>query len=131
MALWTACAAIGIVRDGDSALILSAPIALAALGWLLLRWLVFPLADVVMLDGDEVIVRKNGREAHFSVRQIANVDTSSMTNPEKITLTLRESCELGREIAFIPASHFHLFSLHPIVEELIARSHGLEPNLGH
>lgn len=90
-----------------------------------MRWLVFPLADQVFLDGDEVIVRKSGKEAHFPVGQIVNVDTSSLANPERITLTLRESCEFGREIAFIPAYHFHLFSLHPIAEELIARSHGL------
>jgi hypothetical protein len=91
-----------------------------------MRWLVFPLADEVFLDEDEVIVRKNGKEIRFPVRQIMNVDSSMMTNPERITLMLREPSELGREIVFSPTHRFHLFSRHPIAEELIARSNGME-----
>jgi len=56
---------------------------MAVFGYLMMRWLVFPLADEVFLDEDEVIVRKNGKETRFSVRQIINVDASLMTNPNE------------------------------------------------
>ena len=34
--------------------------------------------------------------------EIINVNYSVATNPARVTLTLREESELGREIAFIP-----------------------------
>lgn len=130
LALWSALAAPAIIKQGASIFILLMPLAMAAFGYLLMRWLIFPLADEVFLDNDDVIVRKDGKEARFPVRQIINVDSSVMVNPERITLTLREPCELGREIVFSPCFRFHLFSRHPIAEELIAKANGLESKTG-
>ena len=110
--------------------VLIIPALLAIFGYLMMRWLVFPLADEVFLDGDMVLVRKDGIAARFPVRQIINVEASMMTNPERITLTLREPCELGREIVFTPTFRFHLFSRHPVTEELIGMANGLEPTMG-
>jgi hypothetical protein len=130
LALWTSFAAPAIIKSGDSMFVLFIPVMLAIFGYFMMRWLVFPLADEVFLDGDTVLVRKDGTEARFPVRHIINVDSSMMTNPERITLTLREPCELGREIVFMPTYRFHFFSRHPIAEELIAKANGLEPTMG-
>jgi hypothetical protein len=127
LTLWTVCAALLSRKAGPPLFVFFIPAVMAVFGYFLMRWLVFPLADEVFLDEDEMIVRKNGKEVRFPVRQIMNVDSSMMTNPERITLTLREPTELGREIVFSPTFRFHLFSRHPIAEELIARANGFEP----
>ena len=51
---------------------------MALSGYFLMRWLVFPLADEVFLDGDDVLVRQNDQEARFPIRNIINVDSSAM-----------------------------------------------------
>jgi len=99
---------------------------MAVFGYFLMRLLVFPLADEVWLDDEDVIVRKSGKVVRFPVHQIINVESSVLVNPARITLTLRERCELGREISFCPPQRLRIFSRHPIAEELIARAHGLK-----
>ena len=99
-ALWTCIVASWVVKSRGPVFILLVPVAIPLFGYLLMRRMIFPLADEVFLDGDDVIVRKDGMEARFPVRQIINVDSSIMANPARITLTLREPCELGREIIF-------------------------------
>jgi hypothetical protein len=126
LALWTLLATLLGWRDRPPVLVLLFPAFMALYGYFLMRWLVFPLADEVFLDEDEVIVRKNGKEIRFGVRGIINVNSSMMMSPERITLTLREPSELGREIAFCPKYRFHPFCRHPIAEELIAKSNGSE-----
>ena len=126
LALWTSLAVPAIIKGGMPVFALLIPIGLAVFGYFFMRWLVFPLADEVFLDGDDLLVRKNDLEARIPVRQIINVDSSMMTNPERITLSLREPCVFGHEIIFSPIHRFHLFSRHPIAEELIARANGLE-----
>ena len=126
LVLWTICALVLSGRDRPPVIIFLIPAIMAVFGYFLMRWLLFPLADEVFLDGDEVIVRKNGKEIRFPVRQIMNVDSSLMTSPERITLILRERSELGKEIVFAPTYRFHFFSRHPIAEELIAKSNGVE-----
>lgn len=128
LALFICLAVPTIIKGGAPVFILIVPVMLAIFGYGLLRWLVFPLADEVFLDEDDVIVRKGDVTARFPIRQIINVDSSIMTNPQRITLTLREPCALGREIIFSPPTSFRFFSVsrHPIAQELIARIHGLD-----
>jgi hypothetical protein len=126
LVLWTILAMLLSGRDRPPVIVFLVPAVMAGFGCFLMRWLVFPIADEVYLDEDEVIVRKNGKEIRFPVRQIINVDSSMMTSPERITLTLRERSELGKEIVFSPSYRLHFFSRHPIAEELIAKSNGIE-----
>jgi hypothetical protein len=123
--LWTVFALLLSGNERPPRIIFLIPGVMAIFGYFMIRWLVLPLADEVFLDGDEILVRKNGKKIRFSIRQILNVDSSMMTNPERITLTLREQSELGKEIAFSPTYRWHFFSRHPIAEELIAKSNGL------
>jgi hypothetical protein len=126
LALWTMFATLWPGRGHPPLFVLFFPAVMALAGYLMMRRLLFPLADEVFLDGDEVIVRKNGKEIRFDVRQIINVDSSTLRSPQRITLTLRKPSELGREILFCPKYRFLLFSRHPTAEELIAKSNGLE-----
>src|SRR5436305_1875584 len=79
------------------------PVGMAAFGYALMRWLrVFALADEVWLDGDQVVVRDRGDEDRFPLSRIDRVSATVLTNPERITLSLREPCRFGREVVFVP-----------------------------
>jgi hypothetical protein len=103
------------------------PVALmATMGYVVMRLFVFDLMDEVWLDGDEVLVRNRGKEERFPITNIVNVDDTQFVNPERITLTLREPCQFGAELAFTPPQRWWPFGKHKIAKELIRRAHGLE-----
>ncbi|HET7451782.1 MAG TPA: hypothetical protein VFL12_03525 [Thermoanaerobaculia bacterium] len=95
------------------------PIAL--LGWFLWRKLLADLADEVWDAGGELIVRNRGVEAHVVLSNIVNVDCEWVTNPQRITLTLREPSVLGREIVFAPLVQWVLMRRSPIADDLVRR----------
>ena len=100
------------------------PIGMAVFFHFLLRALVFDLADEVLDAGDALIVRKAGEEARIPLADIVNVDSSTLVNPPRITLTLRTPCRFGRKIVFSPPPNRRLlapFAPNPTAEELIDR----------
>lgn len=102
------------------------PAGMALFGYVLMRWLVFPLADEVYLSDDLVIVRSGAEEDSFPITNIINVESSRMMHPERITLTLREPCRFGREVVFSPPTRWGLaLTRHPLADELIRRANGL------
>jgi hypothetical protein len=100
---------------------LVAPVFMMVLGFVLFRRLIFDLADEVWDDGDALVVRNAGTEERIALKNIINVGFSTMTNPERVTLTLREPCSLGKEITFSPPRRFLTLSRSPIIGELIER----------
>jgi hypothetical protein len=102
------------------------PLAMMLFGYEIMKWLIFDLMDEVYLDGGTMIVRNSGDEDRFPVTNILNVSSTLMTNPERITLTLREPCRFGREITFSPLATWWPFRRNPIAAELIELAHGLE-----
>lgn len=100
------------------------PAVMAVFGYVLLRALVFDLADEVVDAGDALVVRKGGEEARIPLADIVNVDSSSFVNPPRITLTLRTPCRFGCKVAFSPPPNRRLFAPfapNPTAEELIDR----------
>jgi hypothetical protein len=89
-------------------------------GYGLMRVLVFDLVDEVYFDGSEFVVRNGRQEDRFALANVINVDYGELTNPERITLTLREPCKFGRQITFSPPFGFWRFGWHPIAKELLA-----------
>ena len=83
-------------------------------------WLLFwTLADEVAIEGTDLVVKKGQRRARFPVSNIERVGGIRWINPERITLTLRSPCELGRKISFMPPIRmFAMFSEHPVRGEL-------------
>jgi hypothetical protein len=116
----------GVIQKQVPALTLLIPVGLAAFGYILMRWLVFPLVDEVWIQEEELIVRNGDKEDRFPISNIINVDASQFANPERITLTLREPSTFGREIAFSPPTRWWPFSRHPIAQELLRRAHRLD-----
>ncbi|WP_437201642.1 hypothetical protein [Planctomicrobium sp. SH664] len=99
--------------------------------YVIAKVLVWPLADEVSIDDehDELIARKRGVEVRVPIREIINVDSTVLMNPERITLLLEQPTALGREIVFTPPlllSRGLSMKRHPIATELIARARGVD-----
>jgi hypothetical protein len=115
-----------IIAGQQSPGILLIPLLMMTFGYLLMRFLVFDLVDEVYLDIDQVVIRNGGDEDRFSIKNIINVNASIMTNPERITLTLREPCKFGSEVTFAPTLRLLHFGRHPLAKELIQLSQGVD-----
>jgi hypothetical protein len=86
-----------------------------------MKKLVFDLADEVLDDGDSLVVRFGSDQERIPVSQIINVSYSYMSNPVRVTLTLRTPGLFGKEIKFSPPQRFVPFAKSPIVADLIDR----------
>lgn len=103
---------------------LIAPVVMAVIGYMLFRRILFDLVDEVWDDGDALVVKNAGMEERVPLRNIINIGYSLLTNPERVTLTLRDAGALGKEITFMPLPRPFLFrwlSRNPIIDELIGR----------
>jgi hypothetical protein len=110
--------------------ILLIPLVMMGFGYFIMKMLVFDLMDEVYLGNDQIIVRNRGEEDSFPVTNILNVDSTAMTNPPRITLTLRQPCKFGDTLTFSPPTRWWPFSRDPIALELIRLAHGLDDPTG-
>jgi hypothetical protein len=103
--------------------VFAAPLAVAIVIYVVLRKLVFDLADEVWDEGDALRVRFGHDEERIPLADIINVSYAGVTNPPRITLTLRSPGRFGREVTFSPQQSFlsPLFRPNPLVSDLIAR----------
>ena len=103
--------------------VLVAPAAVMVAIYAVLRKLVFDLADEVVDEGDALRVRFGAEEERIPLAEIINVSYAGLTNPPRITLTLRHAGRFGREVTFSPQQSFliPLFRPNPLVNELIER----------
>jgi hypothetical protein len=100
------------------------PLVMTVIGYVLFRRLLFDLVDEVWDDGDALVVKNAGVEERVPLKSIINIGYSLLTNPERVTLALRDAGPFGKEITFMPLSRafsFRWFSRNPIVDELIER----------
>lgn len=139
--IWLGFVGIGIVtglfadhpgqRKPPDPMIVVIPIIMFAFGFFLFRQLLGGLVDEVTLDGDNLIVRKGDEQLRISLADVINVNSFSTINPRRISLRLRNSTRLGRDIDFIPAGRRRPFRLlgmtrlDPLAEELIDRIEAL------
>jgi hypothetical protein len=74
----------------------------AALVYFFWKTQIHRLADEVLDCGDSLKVRRGRTEAAIPLSKIASVDVSSSGGFHRITVSLRERCELGNRIEFLP-----------------------------
>ena len=86
-----------------------------------MKKLVFDLADEVLDDGDSLVVRFGSDQERIQLCEIMNVSYSYMSNPARVTLTLRTPGRFGKEISFSPPQRFVPFAKSAIVADLIDR----------
>ena len=101
------------------------PLIAAAIGFTVMRRLVWDLVDEVYDHGDYLVVKHRGDETRIDLADVMNVSASTMLNPPRITLRLRQPTRLGSEVAFSPAGGFRWFpalsAKNPIAEDLVVR----------
>jgi hypothetical protein len=111
-----------VMQNQAPAFVVLPPIVMTVVGYILMRALIFDLVDEAFLSGDQIIVRNRREVDQFAVTNILNVD-SSMSNPERITLTLKQPCLFGKEVTFSPPMRLLPFGRHPLARELIELAH--------
>ncbi len=101
------------------------PLFMMAFGYVLMRKLVFDLVDEVWLEGDQVVVVQRGERIRIPLLQVMNVNATTMVNPPRVTLMLRQpNVRLGDSVSFIPAGPRGLlrsFKPNPVAMDLIRR----------
>lgn len=99
------------------------PSVMATIFYFVLRRTVLDLADEVFDEGDALRVRIGPDEERIALADIINVSYAGMTNPARVTLTLRSPGRFGKEIIFSPQQSWlmPLFRPNPLVNELIER----------
>ncbi len=99
------------------------PALALAIGYAVIRRLVLDLADEVYDEGDALRVRCGDDEERIPLTNIINVSYAGLTNPQRITLTLRTPGRFGRQVTFSPPRRLFgpLFVENPLVNELIER----------
>ena len=97
------------------------PAVMAGFGYFIMKKLVFDLVDEVWDAGTELVVKNGGTEEHVRLSEIMNISYVTFTNPQRVTLSVRQPGLLGKEITFVPPARFMPFSKSPIVDDLIQR----------
>ena len=97
---------------------------MAGFGYLVMLWLVFDLCDEAWDAGTHLVLRKGSVYAEVYFKDIKNVGYF-MSDPPRLTLTLREPCALGSDVVFSPAigaeATFLFWTKPKIVQDLIER----------
>ena len=103
------------------------PLVMAVFGYFLMKKLVFDLADEVWDDGTDLVVKNRGQVERIPLSNITNVSYTAVSNPQRVTLTLRNPGPLGKEITFSPPVRWVPFARSPIVDQLIERIDAARP----
>lgn len=93
------------------------------IGIVVMKKLVWDLADEVYDGGEYLLVKNRGEEERIPLSNIMNVSASTSQNPPRITLRLVRGGRFGTEVSFCPVTKFSFnpFAKNPLVDELIRR----------
>lgn len=93
----------GAYDRGAGLPLLIVPLAMAVFGYYLMKKLVFDLMDEVFDEGSCYLLVKNGNtEERIDYQNIRNISYTVLTNPNRVTLSLRIPCRFGNEVSFSP-----------------------------
>jgi len=107
--------------NGPSLMFLVVPIGMAVFGYFIMKKLVWDLIDEVYDEGTRLLFRNGGKEVRVSLKEIKNVSYSTMTNPQRVTLSTRYKTDLGDELTFSPPASWVPFKKNADIERLIDR----------
>jgi hypothetical protein len=104
-------------------------LVLVPIFYLMLRKLVWDLADEVWDGGDHLVVKIGTDSETVPLSNIMNVSASTLVNPPRITLRLVNPGRFGQEISFSPPrnSIFNPFARNAVADDLIERVHLAKP----
>jgi len=108
-------------RNGPGIMFLVVPMGMAIFGYFIMKKLVWDLIDEVYDEGTSLLFRNGGKEVRVNLKDIKNVSYSTMTNPPRVTLSIRYKTELGNELTFAPPASWIPFKKNEDIERLIDR----------
>jgi hypothetical protein len=97
------------------------PFFMAAAGYFIMKKTVWGLADEVFDTGASLLVRIGREHEEIPLANIINVGYEPVTNPYRVTLTLRSPGRFGNQISFYAQQRFPAFGQNPVIAELIQR----------
>jgi hypothetical protein len=99
------------------------PLVMLPVLFVIMRKLVWDLADEVYDGGDYLLVKSGDKEERIPLSNIMNVSSTLMVNPPRITLRLVAPGRFGKEVSFTPVKPFSLnpFAGNEVAESLIER----------
>jgi hypothetical protein len=97
------------------------PIGMAIFGYFLMKKLVWDLIDEVYDEGASLLFRNGKQEVRVNLKDIKNVSYSTMTNPPRVTLSIRYKTPLGDELTFSPSASWIPFKKNEVILKLIDR----------
>ncbi|MCG7531377.1 hypothetical protein MHM98_08445 [Psychrobium sp. MM17-31] len=100
---------------------MGAPLMFMIVGYVVMKALIFDLMDEVFDAGDSLIVRNKGRDIRVALKDIKNVSYQVMSNPQRVTLSLRKKIDFGQEISFTPVTSLWAFKKNRDILALIDR----------
>ncbi len=112
---------VGVFKDGRGLEGLLIAPAMAAIGYVFMKFSVWVLVDEVWEDHGWLVVRNQGREARIDLLDIIHIRHSHFSKPQTVTLILREPCVFGRSIEFLPPYRFFELGKPPVMAELAER----------
>jgi hypothetical protein len=127
-AFWFGFLAIFVVTSlvtgtsAHDAMFIVVPAMIALVSYVLMKKLVWDLADEVYDCGDFLLVRNRGDEDRIALASVMNVIPSTFTSPPRITLRLASPGKWGTEVAFLPIIRFTANrARNAIAEDLMVR----------
>jgi hypothetical protein len=110
-----------ISRNGPGIMFIVLPICMAVFGYFLMKKLGWDLIDEVYDEGKALLFRKKGKEIRVNLKDIKNLSYTTMTNPPRVTLSIRYRTDLGDELSFSPPASWIPFKKNKDIEVLIDR----------
>ena len=108
-------------QENERVVILMFSVFMAAIGYLVMKNLVFDLLDEVYDEGSSLLFKNHGRSVHVTLTDIKNVSYSVLVNPPRVTISLRRKTEFGDELSFSPPGSLIPFKKNQDILELIDR----------
>ena len=110
----------GAFDRGPKLPLIIVPLAMAVFGYFIMKKLVFDLMDEVIDEGSfYVLVKNKNTEERIDYQNIKNISYTVMTNPNRVTLSLRSPCRFGKEVSFSPPMSWVPFRENKDIIELI------------
>lgn len=100
---------------------MGAPLMFMIVGYVVMKAFIFDLMDEVFDAGDSLVVRNKGRDIRVELNNIKNVSYQVMSNPQRVTLSLRKKTDFGQEISFTPVTSLWAFRKNKDILALIDR----------
>ena len=107
--------------NGPGIIVIVGAIGMGVFGYFFLRIFFMDLIDEVYDEGTDLLFRKKGMEFRVSLRDIKNVNYTTLVNPQKVTLSIRYQTPMGNELSFSPLWSWIPFKKNKDIVRLIDR----------